>query len=89
MARCAELFPFRRIMNTTTIVIGTAVFLFGVYTTFMRTLRPEKLGKLSALKDLFGEKNGNLIHLGAYAILPLVAGAVFLFAGVKGISLFG
>lgn len=75
-------------MNTTTIVIGTAVFMFGVYTTAMRFLRPEKLGRLASLKELFGEKIGDRIHLAAYAGIPLVAGAVFLFAGYKGISLF-
>lgn len=76
-------------MNTTTIVIGTAVFMFGLYTTVLRYLRPHKLGKLAALQELFGEKNGNLIHLLSYSVLPLVAGAIFLFAGLRGISLFG
>ena len=76
-------------MNTTTIVIGTAVFLFGVYTSAMRYLRPQKLGKLAALQQLFGEKTGNLIHLLSYAMLPLAAGVIFLLAGLRGISLFG
>jgi hypothetical protein len=76
-------------MNTTTIVIGAAVFLFGVYTSVMRYARPQKLGKLVALQQLFGEKNGSLIHLLSYAVLPLVAGVIFLLAGMRGISLFG
>lgn len=75
-------------MNTTTLVIGTAVFMFGLYTTILRFLRPEKLGKLDALKELFGEKTGDRIHLAVYAVLPLVAGGIFLFAGSRGISLF-
>ncbi|HEY0847109.1 MAG TPA: hypothetical protein VGE12_17200 [Noviherbaspirillum sp.] len=75
-------------MNTTTLVIGTAVFMFGVYTAFMRHLRPQKLGRLSALKDLFGDTTGDRIHLIAYAGIPLVSGVIFLFAGIKGVSLF-
>ena len=75
-------------MNTTTMIVGAAVFAFGLYTTILRQTRPQKLSKLQALKDLFGEKTGNTIHLLAYSVLPLVAGAIFLFAGSRGISLF-
>lgn len=74
-------------MNTTTLVIGVAILLFGVYTTVMRFLQPQKMAKLEALKDLFGDKTGNLIHLGAYSVIPLLAGVIFVIAGVKGISL--
>jgi len=75
-------------MNTTTLIIGAAVLLFGVYMTIMRYTRPQGLKKLEALKDLFGDKTGNLIHMLAYSIMPLMAGGIFLLAGVKGISLF-
>lgn len=90
MARCRSIFAQPgEFMNTTTIIIGTAVFLFGLYTTVLRTLRPQKLGKLAALQELFGDKTGNLVHLLIYSVLPLVAGAIFLFAGTRGVSLFG
>jgi hypothetical protein len=75
-------------MNTTTLIIGAAVFLFGVYMTILRYTRPQGLKKQEALKDLFGDKTGNLIHMITYSILPLVAGGIFLLAGVKGVSLF-
>jgi hypothetical protein len=75
-------------MNTVTMIVGAAVFSFGLYVTILRQTRPQKLSKLQALKDLFGEKNGNTIHLFAYSIAPLVAGAVFLFAGSRGVSQF-
>ena len=91
MARCAD-FSHRLpedTMNTITIIIGAAVFLFGVYISVMRYVRPQKLGKLAALQQLFGETTGNLIHLLSYSVLPLVAGAIFLLAGMRGISLFG
>jgi hypothetical protein len=78
----------RKSMNTTTLVIGAAVLLFGLYTCFFRYMDPHKLTKLQALKDLFGDDSGDRIHFVAYAILPLAAGAVFIFAGIKGVSLF-
>lgn len=75
-------------MNTVTLVIGIAVFLFGLYTAIQRAVGPQKLGKLEALKELFGDKTGSRIHLVTYAVIPLVAGAIFMFAGMRGISLF-
>jgi hypothetical protein len=78
----------RKSMNTTTLIIGIAVLLFGLYTCFFRYANPQKLTKLQALKDLFGNESGDRIHLIVYAILPLAAGAIFVFAGIKGVSLF-
>ncbi|OWW20083.1 hypothetical protein [Noviherbaspirillum denitrificans] len=75
-------------MNTITIVAGAAVFSFGLYNAILRRTAPDKLSRLKAMKDLFGDKNGDTVHLLAYAVAPLVAGAVFLFAGSQGVSLF-
>ncbi|HJV83518.1 hypothetical protein [Noviherbaspirillum sp.] len=75
-------------MNTTTLIVGIAVLFFGLYTTYFRYVHPQKLSKLQALKQLFGEQTGNRIHLFAYSLIPLAAGALFLLAGMKGVSLF-
>jgi hypothetical protein len=75
-------------MNTITMIAGAVAFAFGLYTTILRRTNPGKLSRLQSMKDLFGEKNGDIIHLVAYSIVPLFAGTVFLFAGSKGISLF-
>lgn len=75
-------------MNTTTILIGTALLMLGAYTTTMRYVRPGKLGKLTALKDLFGDRTGNLVYLGTYSIVPLAAGVLCMVAGLQGVSLF-
>lgn len=75
-------------MNTITMVVGAAAFSFGLYNVIMRRTGPQKLSRLQAMKDLFGEKTGDTVHLLAYAVTPLVAGAVFLFAGSRGVSLF-
>lgn len=75
-------------MNTITMVVGAAAFSFGLYNIIMRRTGPQKLTRLQAMKDLFGERTGDIVHLLAYAVTPLVAGAVFLFAGSRGVSLF-
>lgn len=75
-------------MNITTVFIGVAAILFGLYTAFLRAKQPEKLGKLQAMKERFGATAGNLIHLVAYTLVPLVAGAVFVFYGLQGVALF-
>lgn len=75
-------------MNILTVAIGVIALLFGVYIAVSRRLRPQKMAKLEALKDLFGDKIGNLIHFGAYTVIPLVAGGVFVFAGLQGVALF-
>ena len=56
--------------------------------TFLRLTRPEKLSKLEPMKQRFGAKAGSMIHAVAYSVLPIVAGVVFMVAGVKGESLF-
>ena len=74
-------------MNAVTMILGAAVFAFGLYNIILRRTGPQKLSRLQAMKDLFGEKNGDMVHLLAYAVTPMVAGAVFLFAGSRGVSL--
>jgi hypothetical protein len=75
-------------MNTITMAVGAAALAFGLYNVVMRRTGPHKLSRLQAMKDLFGEKTGDTVHLLAYAITPVVAGGVFLFAGSRGVSLF-
>lgn len=75
-------------MNTITILVGAAAFAFGLYNAILRRTNPQKLSRLQAMKDLFGDKNGDTVHLLAYTVTPMLAGAVFLFAGSRGVSLF-
>ncbi len=75
-------------MNITTIVIGIAALLFGMYTIYVRSTHPDKFGKLKAMQDKFGEKRGALIHLIFYSIVPIVFGIIMLFAGFMGVSFF-
>ena len=75
-------------MNIPTILIGIAALLFGIYTIYIRSASPDKLGKLKAMKENLGEKRGALIHLVFYSIIPVIFGVILLFAGFKGVSFF-
>ncbi len=75
-------------MDLVTTGIGLVMVLFGICTTIMRTRAPEKLGKLKAMKNRFGDETGMIIHITAYTILPFVAGFLLAFAGINGLSLF-
>ena len=75
-------------MNNTTIVIGIVALLYGLYTANLRSKRPGQLRKLKAMKESFGAKAGNVVHLIAYTVLPLVVGVIFIFSGIRGVAVF-
>lgn len=59
-------------------IIGIFAIVFGAYTAYVRTTNPNKLGKLQALKERFGDSAGRTIHILAYSVLPIAFGAVML-----------
>ncbi|MES2621482.1 MAG: hypothetical protein V4615_11585 [Bacteroidota bacterium] len=68
-------------MDYTSLIIGIIALGFGLVTLVARfTGKMQSFSKLAAMKQLYGEKKGNLIHLVGYTILPLVAGAVLVAA---------
>ncbi len=70
-------------MNTD-VLLGLAFIAFGIYTTVARYVAPQQLGKVDAMKKMWGDKGGLLIHVLSYSVLPLVAGIIMLwkvFAG--------
>ena len=75
-------------MNYTTLAIGLFALLFGVCTLFVRIKRPEKFGKLNAMKEKYGEKTGIAIHTISYTVIPIIAGIVFIVVGLKGVAVF-
>jgi len=75
-------------MNVTTVLIGAAALVYGVFTIYARFKMPSLLGKLEAMKKKFGIVAGNLIHIIAYTIVPLVAGTVFISWGLAGRAIF-
>ena len=75
-------------MNITSIVIGVVALLYGLYTVSFRSKRPGQLRKLEAMKESFGANAGNVVHLTAYTILPLVVGVIFIISGIRGVAVF-
>ena len=75
-------------MNSFTLGLGVMAVLYGAYTFYVRASKPEKFGKLTAMQEKLGKKTGYIIHLIAYSIVPLVFGAIMIFAGKNGYSLF-
>ena len=74
-------------MDYPTIGIGVFALLYGIFTLTVRMKNPEKLGKLVAMKEKFGDKNGTLLHVIGYTIMPVVVGMVFIISGLNGVSL--
>ena len=75
-------------MNYTTLAIGLFALAFGVCTLYFRVKRPEKFGKLNAMKEKFGETAGAAIHTISYTVIPIIAGIVFILLGLKGGTIF-
>lgn len=56
---------------------GLACLAYGCYTLYLWIVgKTEKFSKLEAMKKLYGEKTGKIVHLIGYVIIPLVAGIV-------------
>lgn len=66
-------------MDYTNLALGVAALGFGLYTSYLRvTNKFSNSQKLIQMKERFGEKIGNTIHLIAYTILPLTFGFILL-----------
>ena len=74
-------------MDVLTVVVGGAASLYGLYTIYLRSQRPDKLGKLKAMKERWGERTGWLVHCVAYSAIPLAFGVVALVLGLQGQSI--
>ena len=66
------------------LILGTASILYGLYTLVVRQVAPDKLSKLTDMKQRLGDKTGAKIHIVGYTVVPLVAGALILVAHFRG-----
>ena len=71
-------------MDLSSIAIGSAAILYGLYLAYARRSSPESLGKLVAMKERWGPVAGSRIHLVAYTGLPVALGILLIFRGVSG-----
>jgi hypothetical protein len=74
-------------MDIVTVVVGALICLYGLYTLVMRIKSPEKFVKLKAMKEKFGNSAGNIIHIIAYTVAPIVFGAIVIVSGLNGLSI--
>lgn len=65
------------------LILGVLLLVFGVYSIFARFFAPHHLGKMEPMKKMWGERRGAVVHVVAYTLLPLVAGAVMIFSAVS------
>ena len=75
-------------MNWTTIGIGLAATLYGVYTLYARRSSPGSFKKLAVMKEFWGERRGYWIHVLGYSVVPILGGLTVVYAGFMGGSLF-
>ena len=60
------------------VVLGVLAIAYGCYTLYLRAASPDKLGKLEAMKEQWGDAAGNAVHLVAYTVAPLLVGLILL-----------
>ncbi|MDJ0708537.1 MAG: hypothetical protein QNJ46_35165 [Leptolyngbyaceae cyanobacterium MO_188.B28] len=65
-------------MNPLTGLSGGGAIAYGFYTLLLRSQNPTKFGKLTAMKEQWGEQMGSLIHLVAYSIISIAFGVIML-----------
>jgi hypothetical protein len=65
------------------LLLGIAALAYGLYTGYARTASPEKFGKLQAMKKQWGESTGNIVHLVAYTVVPIVVGLALIATSLR------
>lgn len=60
------------------LLLGVAALGFGLYTLYVRSTTPEKLGKLDAMKKQWGNRNGTIVHVVAYTVAPVLVGVILI-----------
>lgn len=61
------------------LILGILCILYGLFMLVLRlTNHLSIFGKLSAMKEKFGEKTGTIIHIIGYTVVPLALGIVLL-----------
>ena len=69
------------ILNT---IFGLLAISFGIYSFIIRRNNPDKFGKLEKMKQFYGDKAGNVIHIVFYSIAPIALGIVLIARVIMG-----
>ncbi len=74
-------------MQYTTLALGFAIIIFGLYTGLESIKSPDDLIRLKYMRAKLGIKAGIFIHSLAYVIVPIVFGCFIVRAGIDGITI--
>ena len=66
-------------MLTTELLIGIVGTFVGLGVLILHCTAPQKLGKLQAFQNQYGNTAGKIMHIIFYGIVPLAAGAFCLY----------
>ena len=69
-------------MTIVKIIFGLFCVGYGIYSFSFRRNHPEKFGKLEALKQAYGDKVGNAVHIVFYSIVPILLGVFLLVTSI-------
>jgi hypothetical protein len=75
-------------MHLPTVIVGSLALLFGLVSAVLRFTHPHVFKKKEPMQHKYGPAAGNSVHVAAYTLLPIIAGAVFIYSGLRGISIF-
>jgi hypothetical protein len=74
-------------MQYTTLALGTAIVLFGIYTALTSLKSPDVLIKLKYMRAKLGVTTGTVVHTIAYVVVPLIFGYFMIRAGIDGLTI--
>lgn len=74
-------------MQYTTVALGAAIIVFGIYTAMTSIKTPDALIKLKYMRKKLGMKTGTTVHTVAYVVVPLIFGYFVLSAGIDGVTI--
>jgi len=75
-------------VNPVTVLIGVAAIAYGSYTAWARRAKPEQFKKLEPMKNVWGNRGGQVVHVIGYTVVPIIVGIVLVWSGLQGTSLF-
>ncbi|MEM9294141.1 MAG: hypothetical protein AAGD01_20860 [Acidobacteriota bacterium] len=75
-------------MDWLNVGLGAAAILYALYTAVLRQRSPGSFGKLDRMKETWGETAGHVVHFISYTLIPFGFGAIALYAGINGRSIF-
>jgi hypothetical protein len=64
--------------------LGLFALGYGMLTVYLRFRHPDRLAKLAAMKQKWGDGVGSAVHWAAYTVVPVLVGLVLIAVGLRG-----